>query len=75
MSNCPICERQTNAQSKFCEYHQVALHNLRENYEKWQYALDISWDEYLVNILNVEGLGEWVQEVVVHIMSENYSSE
>ncbi|MGY5854358.1 MAG: hypothetical protein RTU92_12395 [Candidatus Thorarchaeota archaeon] len=73
MPDCMICGRDTLEDSEFCAYHSKAQENLREAFVLWQKGLEISWDDYLNRVQNLESLGKWVRDVVEYIISENDS--
>jgi hypothetical protein len=54
-----------------CQYHASALRNLREAYEKWTEALEISWEEYLEQVYDLDDAGIWVKEVIEHLRTED----
>jgi len=64
---CKICEREA-VNNKFCELHGKAHQNLVEKYEAWKKALDISWKEYLNEIVKNSLTGEWAKEVAQHLL-------
>jgi hypothetical protein len=39
-----------------------------EKYEAWKKALDISWKEYLNEIVKNSLTGEWAKEVAQHLL-------
>lgn len=52
----------------FCGYHQTALEKLKVGFDGWKNALDVDWEEYLLRVYEVEGLGLWIQELIDYIM-------
>ena len=55
---CSICERKSDG--RFCEYHQLAYENVKETYEKWKEAAEVSWIEYLNEIdCELHKSGDW----------------
>jgi hypothetical protein len=70
LTECPICGRKTSDDNRFCGYHQGALKKLEKGLEGWKKALDLDWENYLLRVYEVEGLGLWIQEMIDYIMSE-----
>jgi len=66
---CSICERKSDG--RFCEYHQLAYENVKGTYEKWKEAAEVSWIEYLNEIVNNPLTGEWSKEVARELMKED----
>ena len=69
MTGCPICGR--NLQEKFCVYHQTAFRNMKEMYSEWETAADLSWEEYLDRISDLEDTGRWIREVIEFITQQD----
>jgi len=67
---CKVCERETAANSEYCELHEAAHRNLIEKYEDWKKALGISWKEYLNEIVKNPLTGEWAKEVAQRLIDE-----
>ncbi|MHA1962113.1 MAG: hypothetical protein ACW99U_18060 [Candidatus Thorarchaeota archaeon] len=67
MSDCVVCDRSTSSEEVYCEYHLKAYENLRDSYEQWKEALEISWVEYMKQLLETEGTGVWIQELTQHL--------
>ncbi|MCF2135659.1 MAG: hypothetical protein K9W43_00275 [Candidatus Thorarchaeota archaeon] len=75
MNRCPICNRiSEDADNGFCRYHLEAKKNLATSYEKWKRALDISWEEYLDRVIELDGTGSWVKEIVEVLRTKDASS-
>jgi hypothetical protein len=45
-----------------------AYESIIEKYELWKRALEISWKEYLSEIVKNPLTGEWVREVAEHLI-------
>jgi hypothetical protein len=75
MNECPICSRPSHDDETLCPYHQLALENLRDASDVWADAMDLDWNSYLDYVYAVDGVGNWVREVIAHIRSENGSLE
>jgi len=74
MTECPICGRSSLGPSKFCRYHDAAHTELQEVFGQWQKAMgDISWNDYLESLLEADGTGVWVIEVIDYIKLEGNS--
>ncbi|MGY5875097.1 MAG: hypothetical protein RTU30_05085 [Candidatus Thorarchaeota archaeon] len=73
MPDCTICGRSTAGDSEFCAYHSKAHENLKGAFVQWQKGLEISWEEYLNRVQDLESLGKWVRDIVEYIISENDS--
>jgi len=67
---CEICERETTTNSEYCKLHEKARQNLIETYEDWKKALDISWKEYLNEVMKNPLTGEWAKEVAQHLIKK-----
>jgi len=67
---CPICGLNKEEGSDYCENHQTAYSNLKERYEDWKKAMDITWKEYLEKVIENENTGEWAREVAIHLINE-----
>ena len=66
---CPICKKNIEKlQEQYCKNHTIAKNELKKGYEAWLKAYGtLSWDDYLQNILNLEGLvGDYVSEIAQH---------
>ena len=69
MTECPICGR--DRQEKFCSYHQTAFDNTKEMHTKWETAADLSWEDYLDKIGQLEDTGRWIREVIEFITQQD----
>jgi len=63
---CRICSRE--AVGEYCEFHEKAHRNVVQKYEEWKKAMDISWKEYLNEILQNPYTGTWAKEVAERLM-------
>lgn len=75
MSDCEICGRKSDTGTKFCHYHELASENITKAFEKWQSAMKIQWDDYLVSLGEEEKLGKFAREVIEFLMQQDDSSE
>lgn len=64
---CTICGREA-VQDSFCELHAKAYKSILRKYEAWKKALDISWKEYLREIIKNSFTGEWAREVAEYLI-------
>jgi len=64
---CKLCSREA-VNNKYCELHEKAHKNLMEKFEIWKQALNISWKEYLSEIVKNPYAGEWAKEVAEEML-------
>lgn len=64
---CAICDKEAVLDG-YCELHAKAYKNVVEKYEDWKKALNISWKEYLKEIVKNPFTGEWAKEVAEHLI-------
>lgn len=64
---CAICGREA-VQNGFCELHARAYKSIVKKYEAWKRALEISWKEYLREIIRNPFTGEWAKEIAEHLI-------
>jgi hypothetical protein len=60
--NCKACSREAE-ESGYCRLHAKAHESVNRKYNVWKKALEISWKEYLSEIVKNPLTGEWVKEV------------
>jgi len=65
---CSICGRKS--EGEFCDYHLLAYRKLKEAYVKWKEATEISWTEYLSEIMKNPFTGEWSKEVAKKLLED-----
>ena len=63
---CEICKKE--AKSRYCDHHQKAYENVVENFGSWRKALEISWEDYLKEIIKNPLTGKWAKEVAEHLI-------
>lgn len=63
---CRMCNRE--AVEKYCELHEKAYRSVVQKYEDWKKAMDISWKEYLNEIVKNPYTGSWAKEVAEKLM-------
>ena len=66
---CKVCDEKV-VNHGFCRLHAKAYRNLLEKYEGWRDALDISWKEYLGEIVKNLFTGSKAKEVAEVLLSE-----
>lgn len=71
MGSCRLCWRKREEEGEYCSYHKKAHKHLQEAYEVWKIATGIDWINYLCEISEIKGTGEWVQEVVRDQLDRN----
>jgi hypothetical protein len=74
MVECPVCNRPSFESGEYCKYHEDAHVKLQEMFESWREAHgDIEWEKYLELVLEADGTGNWILEVINHIKIEDSS--
>ncbi|MEM3703546.1 MAG: hypothetical protein QXX79_03895 [Candidatus Bathyarchaeia archaeon] len=64
---CVICNKEA-VENGYCELHARAYHSIVKKYEVWKKALEISWKEYLSEIVKNPFTGDWAKEVAGHLI-------
>lgn len=64
---CKVCSREAS-QNGYCDFHAKAYEIIAKKYERWQKALEISWKEYLNEIVKNPLTGEWSKEVAEYLI-------
>ena len=64
---CVICDREA-VEKEYCELHIKAYQSIVKKYETWKKALEISWKDYLSEIVKNPFTGEWAKEVAEHLI-------
>ena len=67
-SKCKLCSRRV-VENGLCNYHLMALNEVKRMYEVWKEVLGISWNEYLNKLLKLKGTGDWIRDVVKYLSS------
>ena len=65
---CRICNKE--AVEKYCELHEKAYRSIVQKYDDWKRAIDISWKEYLNEILKNPYTGSWAKEVAEKLLKD-----
>jgi hypothetical protein len=68
MTKCGICGRDSD--DDLCRYHLEALNNLRVVYDAWKKASEVSWEEYLERLEQIEETGRWVVDVIEYVRQQ-----
>ncbi len=63
---CRICNK--DAVEKYCDLHEKAYRSVVQKYEDWKRAVNISWKEYLNEIVKNPYTGSWAKEVAENLM-------
>lgn len=63
---CKVCDKK--AENEYCELHEKAHRNIVKKYDVWKKASDISWKQYLSELVNNPYTGVWAREVAEHLM-------
>lgn len=66
---CKVC-RQPTVDRGYCLLHEKAHQNLAEKFEEWKDALDISWKDYLSEIVRNPATGTTAREVAEILLAE-----
>jgi hypothetical protein len=69
---CAICNREAG-ENRYCELHTKAYESIVKKYELWKKALEVSWKEYLSEILKNPLTGEWAKEVAEYLSKSGES--
>ena len=64
--NCVICKRKSD--EKYCGFHKEAYNNILRKYVFWKRAKEISWKEYLKEVVEISYTGIWAKEVVEYLL-------
>ncbi|MDI6690647.1 MAG: hypothetical protein QME50_02120 [Candidatus Bathyarchaeota archaeon] len=64
---CVICNREAEKEG-YCILHSKAYESISKKYELWRKALEISWKEYLSEIVKNPLTGEWAREVAEYLI-------
>jgi len=67
VSKCKICGKEAPYKS-FCVLHEKAYQNVVEKFEEWKKALDLSWKDYLKEIIKNPLAGTKAKEVAATLL-------
>lgn len=65
---CKICNKE--ATNEYCELHEKAHESLFKKYDDWKKALEISWKEYLNEVMKNQYSGVWAKEVAQYLLKK-----
>jgi len=65
---CKVCEREV--ENEYCELHEKAYRNILREYDVWKKASDVSWKQYLSELVKNPYTGVWAKEVAESLVSE-----
>jgi DNA topoisomerase-1 len=51
-----------------CKYHYQALKRVHEAYSEWKTRKRVSFDEYVLTLLRLKSTGDYVKEVITHVI-------
>jgi len=71
--SCRICGRR--AKSEFCRRHEEAYKSILEGYREWREAMNVSWREYLEEIVKNPYSGRWVKDVASYLLAKSTADE
>jgi hypothetical protein len=61
-----VCERE--ASEKYCVLHEKSYRNVVHKFEEWKRAADVSWKEYLKELVENSYTGTWAKEVAEDLL-------
>lgn len=64
---CALCNREATEEG-YCDLHAEAYESILKSYDAWRRALDISWKEYLSEIVKNPLTGQWAKEVAEYLI-------
>ncbi len=68
-NRCKICNML--ADGEFCELHKKAYEKLHREYDRWNKALQISWEEYLEKLKENEYTGVAIKEIIDYLLDHS----
>jgi flavoprotein len=54
--------------TQYCELREKAHENIVQEYDLWKKALQISWEEYLNEVIKNSNTGTWTKEVAKSLL-------
>ena len=63
----PSCRREAHVDG-LCKYHYQALKRVHEAYSEWKTRKRVSFDEYVLTLLRLKSTGDYVKEVITHVI-------
>jgi len=67
---CKLCNRETKSESKYCELHDRAYANIVKKFETWKRVSNVSWEEYLNELVKNQFTGMWAKEVAEQLLKK-----
>ncbi len=64
---CECCNRE--ATNEYCRLHERAYANILRKFEIWKHAADLSWEQYLNEIVKNPFTGAWAKEVAERLLN------
>ena len=71
---CPICSSEVD-ELGYCSLHAEVYEVVIRKYDRWKKALDISWKEYLSEIVNNPLTGEWARAVAQYLIETEHRED
>jgi hypothetical protein len=71
---CPICSREVG-ELGYCSLHAGVYEVVIKKYGRWKKALDISWKEYLSEIVNNPLTGEWARAMAQYLIETEHRED
>ncbi|MCZ2855571.1 MAG: hypothetical protein O2U62_00590 [Candidatus Bathyarchaeota archaeon] len=65
---CKCCSRE--ARNEYCELHKKAYASVVQKFEIWKHAADVSWEQYLNEIVKNPFTGAWAKEVAERLLKD-----
>jgi hypothetical protein len=70
LPNCKVCNKETSERDEYCELHAKAYGNITKKYDDWKKALNVAWNDYLIEILKNPSTGTSAKEVAQQLISK-----
>ncbi len=67
---CVLCRREKMSNVEYCQYHLLALENLKRSYLRWNDALEIDWVGFLREVFERPETGTWARNVALRELDE-----
>jgi hypothetical protein len=68
MARCSLCHRE-GVEGGYCGYHRVAHAHLVGAYKVWEKSVEVSWKEFLDDVIEAKETGEWVKDIAQDLLS------
>ena len=65
---CDVCGK--DCDEKLCEWHKISYDQLNDLFKYYQEIKDISWNDYLKEVIDNRNSGIWVKEVASYILKK-----